>query len=159
MAIGLSHGGSNIYSSPSPSDEVLVGTARGVVVLRRDGADWHVAHRSLEDRFISSIIVEPESGMVFAGAFHGWLHASADGCPDDRPRLRVEIPGMTSVEIQVDPDRTAEYVVRFALAEEDVVHLSLTFLNDGSCAAGTGTVDKNVYIHKIWLESIRQTAK
>ena len=37
MAIGLSHGGSTLYSSPSPSREVLVGTREGVVTIERDG--------------------------------------------------------------------------------------------------------------------------
>jgi photosystem II stability/assembly factor-like uncharacterized protein len=38
-----------------------------------------VAHRALPGQFISSIIIEPQSGLVFAGAFHGGIHASADG--------------------------------------------------------------------------------
>lgn len=81
MAIALSHGGATIYSSPKPSDQVLVGTKEGVATIQRDarGSGWRVAHRALTDKFISSIIIEPESGLVFAGAFHGGLHASADG--------------------------------------------------------------------------------
>ncbi len=81
MAIGLSHGGSTIYSSPSPSREVQVGTTEGVVMIERDagGPGWHVVHRALADRHISAIIMEPESGLAFAGVFHGGVHASADG--------------------------------------------------------------------------------
>ena len=81
MAIGLSHGGSTIYSSPSPSQEVLVGTADGAVAIERDagGPGWHVAHRALVNHHISAIIMEPESGLTFAGAYHGSIHASADG--------------------------------------------------------------------------------
>lgn len=81
MAIGLSHGGSTIYSSPSPSREVLVGTAEGVVLIQRDthGHSWHVAHRALTDRHISAIVIDPESGLIFAAAFHGSVHVSADG--------------------------------------------------------------------------------
>ncbi len=37
MAIGLSHGGSTIYSSPSASQEVLVGTREGIVTSRAPG--------------------------------------------------------------------------------------------------------------------------
>ena len=80
MAIGLSHGGSTVYSSPSPSKEVLVGTQEGVVILARDaeGKGWSVAHRALTDAHISAIIMEPESGLTFAGVFGGTVFASAD---------------------------------------------------------------------------------
>ncbi len=79
MAIALSHGGTTIYSSPSPSDEVLVGTTEGVVILGRQSSGWEVVHRSLPDAHISSIIMPPESGLIFAGVFHGGIHASSDG--------------------------------------------------------------------------------
>ena len=79
MAIGLSHGGSTIYSSTSPSSQVLVGTKEGIVVLERDGKTWRIADSVLTDRHISAIITEPESGLIFAGAFKGSLHVSADG--------------------------------------------------------------------------------
>ena len=36
MAIGLSHGSSHIYSSRSRSDQLLVGSKEGVVVLERN---------------------------------------------------------------------------------------------------------------------------
>ncbi|MGH7775433.1 MAG: WD40/YVTN/BNR-like repeat-containing protein [Candidatus Binatia bacterium] len=81
MAIALSHGGSNVYSSPSRSRQVLVGTKDGVVIVERDGdgLKWRVAHRALRGLHISSFTIEPESGMVFAGAFFGSVHASKDG--------------------------------------------------------------------------------
>ena len=80
MAIGLSHGGSTIYTSPSPSQGVLVGTREGVVTIERgaSGSAWRVKQRALTDKHISSIIKEPESGLTFAGAFHGSIHTSAD---------------------------------------------------------------------------------
>ena len=80
MPIGISHGGSNVYSSPSPSDEVWVGTKDGMVLIRRKGTDkWWVAHQALRGLHISSIILEPESGLLLAGAFFGSVHASEDG--------------------------------------------------------------------------------
>ena len=78
MAIGLSHGGTTIYSSPSRSNEVLVGTREGIAIIAREGSAWQVAHRALTDRHISAIIMEPESGLTIAGAFHGSVHVSAD---------------------------------------------------------------------------------
>jgi len=80
MAIGLSHSGPNVYTSPEPSREVLVGTRDGVTIVERAGDGWRVAHRALIDRHISAIVVEPESGTIFAGAFFdGGIHASTDG--------------------------------------------------------------------------------
>jgi photosystem II stability/assembly factor-like uncharacterized protein len=78
MAIGLSHGGTTIYSSPSLSKELLIGTREGVTTIARDGAGWRVARRALTDNHISAIMKEPESGLTFAGAFHGGIHVSAD---------------------------------------------------------------------------------
>ena len=80
MAIALSHGGSNIYSSPSRTEELLVGTKEGIVILKRgSGTQWDVVHHALPDQFISSMIIEPESKTIFAGAFYGSVHASMDG--------------------------------------------------------------------------------
>ena len=81
MAIALSPGGTSIYSCPSRSNQVLVGTKGGVAILERDsrGPGWHVAHQGLTDKHVSSIIFEQESGLVFAGCYHGSVHASADG--------------------------------------------------------------------------------
>lgn len=81
MAIGLSHGGTTIYSSPTRSDELLVGTAQGVATLERvgGGSSWRLARRSLPDCHIRAILVEPESGLIFAGGFGSSIHVSSDG--------------------------------------------------------------------------------
>lgn len=88
MAIGLSHGGMTVYSSPSLSNEILVGTREGVITISRDNsrAGWQVTHRAIPDKHISAIITEPESGMVFAGAFHGSVQMSADSGKSWEPR-------------------------------------------------------------------------
>jgi photosystem II stability/assembly factor-like uncharacterized protein len=80
MFIGLSHGGTTIYSSPSRPDEVWVGTKEGIVVIERSagGGGWRVARRLLEDKHISAILTEPESGLTFVGAFHGSVQVTAD---------------------------------------------------------------------------------
>ena len=80
MSIALSHGGTTMYSSPSRSDELWVGTRKGIAVLERDsgGSGWRVARHMLEDKHISAIHQEPESGMFFVGAFHAGLHVSGD---------------------------------------------------------------------------------
>jgi photosystem II stability/assembly factor-like uncharacterized protein len=60
---------------------VLVGTIEGVVRLERDptGSGWHVAGRTLTDKHIHALLVEPASGTLFAGANHGSIFASSDG--------------------------------------------------------------------------------
>ena len=81
MAITLSHGGPTIYRSAEPSRQVLVGTIEGVVCLERDsgGGGWHVAHRTLTDKHVHALMIEPESGTIFAGMKHGSMFASSDG--------------------------------------------------------------------------------
>ena len=80
MAIGLSHGGSNVYSSTARSGELWVGTQDGLVMFtREDGGKWREAHRALRGQHISSIIFERTSATIFAGAFFGSIHASTDG--------------------------------------------------------------------------------
>ena len=86
MAIGLSHGGTTIYSSAALSPEVLVGTREGIAIVRREGSAWRVAQRALSDQHISAIIMEPQSGLTFAGAFHGGVHVSADDGRTWEPR-------------------------------------------------------------------------
>ena len=73
MFIGLSHGGTTIYSSPSRPDEVWVGTKEGIVVIERAaGAGWTIGRRLLEDKHISAILTEPESGSDVRRSF-SWL--------------------------------------------------------------------------------------
>ena len=80
MTIGLSHGGTTIYSASTPSNQILVGTREGVISVERDTAksDWRVTHRALTDKHISAIAKEPETGLTFAGAFEGGVHMSSD---------------------------------------------------------------------------------
>ncbi|MGH7932659.1 MAG: WD40/YVTN/BNR-like repeat-containing protein [Candidatus Binataceae bacterium] len=82
MAIGLSHGGSTIYSSSSPSREILVATVDGIVTLERPGgmpgSQWRIAKRTLHGSHISAIIA-PEPDFVLAGIFKGGLMLSRDG--------------------------------------------------------------------------------
>jgi hypothetical protein len=86
MAIGLSHGGSTVYSSPSLSNEVLVGTREGIVMIARQDSTWRVAHRAITDKHISAVMAEPHSGLTFAGAFDGGVHVSADSGKTWEPR-------------------------------------------------------------------------
>lgn len=88
MAITLSHGGPTMYRSPAPSQQVLVGTIQGIVCMERDagGRGWHIAHRALTDQHIHALLIEPESGTIFAGVNHGTILASRDGGSTWEPR-------------------------------------------------------------------------
>jgi len=80
MSIALSHGGPTIYQSDEPSNEVLVGTLHGIARIRRENGAWRAAENCLPDLHISAILVEPESGAIFAGAYgDGSLWVSRDG--------------------------------------------------------------------------------
>ncbi|MGE5305485.1 MAG: WD40/YVTN/BNR-like repeat-containing protein [Alphaproteobacteria bacterium] len=80
MAVGLSHGGSNVYSSKDRSRQLWVATKDGLALFERsDEGSWREARRALRGLHISSIIFEPRSGLIFAGVFYGSVYASADG--------------------------------------------------------------------------------
>src|SRR5207247_7635401 len=81
MTVSVSPNGKNSYQNASPSNEVLVGTARGVYSFARSapGSPWREAGRSLETDHISSILIEPKKGMSFAGTHESGLWASQDG--------------------------------------------------------------------------------
>ncbi len=79
MAICLSHGGTAIYSSSSPSDEVMIGTLGGVFTIQReDSKKWQVSRKSLEGCHVSSLMIEPSRELAFAGVHKGTVYASGD---------------------------------------------------------------------------------
>ena len=80
MAICISHGGTTTYRTQSPASEILVGTVDGVTILRRNIDDaWRVHAKVLAGLHIHALLIEPLSGVVFAGAHKGSIHASKDG--------------------------------------------------------------------------------
>src|SRR5215471_3787166 len=78
MTIALSHSGTSVFSSERPSLELLVGTADGVMTLRKTGTEWKVAAKSLQGSHISSIIF-PAPGLTMASIYHGGIMMSRDG--------------------------------------------------------------------------------
>ena len=81
MTIGVSPNGKNSYESSSPSNEVLVGTANGIYSFTRSGSGdpWRQTGRMLEGCHISSILIEPKQGVIFAGTHEAGLWASENG--------------------------------------------------------------------------------
>lgn len=78
----LSPNGDNRTHGPGPATVLRVATLEGVATLRRDGQGkpWALAERSLEERHVGSLVYEPQSGKLFAGAHaDGGLWVSDDG--------------------------------------------------------------------------------
>lgn len=80
MTLTLSHGGDTIFTSSAPSTELLVGTTKGLVSIKKDQGDstWRVADKWLTDKHIHAVIIEPVSGTIFAGVTHDGVFASED---------------------------------------------------------------------------------
>jgi len=81
MAVCLSHGGTSTFHSNAPSTELLVGTVDGIFSVCEDNHGiWRVAKRGLEGLNIHAILIERQSGWIFAGAEKGSIFASRDNC-------------------------------------------------------------------------------
>ena len=58
---------------------MLVATVDGIVALERaPGNPWRIGERMLAGKHVSSIVIEPESGFVFAGVYKGGVYVSED---------------------------------------------------------------------------------
>ncbi|MFQ6028631.1 MAG: WD40/YVTN/BNR-like repeat-containing protein, partial [Dehalococcoidia bacterium] len=107
MTLILSHGGNTMFTSASPSNEILVGTREGVVWLERDsqGSAWQVARKALTDKHVHAIIIEPQSGTLFVGATHDGIYASEDGGHTwerrDQGITKEDIYSLASVQLPV----------------------------------------------------------
>jgi photosystem II stability/assembly factor-like uncharacterized protein len=119
MAIGVSHGGSNVYTSQEASTRVLVGTKDGVVVLERGENGWDVAARALPGLHVSSIAFSP-NGTILAGAFFGAVYVS-----EEAGRSWEERSG--------------------GLTYRDVYSLAIQPLPDGGVRAYAGTEPANLF--------------
>lgn len=79
MPVSVSPNGTNYYGTSAPADEVLVGTADGIVSLARSGSDWRESRRTLRGKHVGSITVEQRSGRILAGTHGDGLWTSKDG--------------------------------------------------------------------------------
>ena len=78
----LSPNGDNLSRGGGPATRLVVATVEGVATFRRAGRDapWHLTDRSLEERHVGSLLHEPVSGRLLAGAHaDGGLWVSEDG--------------------------------------------------------------------------------
>src|SRR5262249_18232627 len=77
----LSPNGRSTYQGSGAAIELFIGTTEGIFIGERDGrgAAWRLTGRALEGMHVSSVLVEPERGGIFAGIHTGRLYASLDG--------------------------------------------------------------------------------
>jgi photosystem II stability/assembly factor-like uncharacterized protein len=81
MTVCLSPNGVSVSEGGAPPEKLLVGTANGIACLERRHGDeaWELARHALEGEHISSLLVEPERGGLFAGTYAHGLFVSDDG--------------------------------------------------------------------------------
>ena len=121
----LSPNGQNTSRGAGPATRLMVATVEGVATLRREGADapWRLADRSLADRHVGSLMFEPVSGKLFAGAHaDGGLWVSDDGEGADwRPLTNgIDRPHVYTVEAR----RIGDRVTLFAGTEPAALYRS-----------------------------------
>src|SRR5919202_5957989 len=77
----ISPNGGSTYAGEAPPTRLLVATIDGIAVLERDGAggEWRRSGSTLGGLHISSILVEPVRGGIFAGVHGSGLYRSLDG--------------------------------------------------------------------------------
>lgn len=79
MSALLTVGGSAYTSTTNPADELLFGSVDGLITLRKASAGWQETGRALQGRHVSSVVLDPSSGTLFAGTHNDGLQASRDG--------------------------------------------------------------------------------
>ena len=81
MVVGISPNGGSTYAGEAPPTRLLVATIDGIAALERDGAGgaWRRGATALGGLHISSILVEPARGGIFAGVHGSGLYRSLDG--------------------------------------------------------------------------------
>ena len=114
----LSPNGEQTTQGEGPAARLLVATVKGVVTLERPspGATWVRADDSIADLHVSSLLFEPGSGKLFAGA-HGdggvWVSDDGEGAS-----WRPVANGLTSPDVySLAARRSGDAVTIFAGVE------------------------------------------
>ena len=75
----LAPNGMNVYRGDAASTRLLVGTSKGIALLERaPGQDWRPGPMALEGPHISSMVIEPVRGGLYAGVHRGGVMFSPD---------------------------------------------------------------------------------
>ena len=80
MTVCLSTNGVNVHRGSDAPTRLLVATLDGVQILERDGlgSAWKLVGQSLKGLHVSSMLIEPGSGTLFAGIHEGGVWVSSD---------------------------------------------------------------------------------
>lgn len=80
MLPSVSPGGNNVFSLTELPGQLLVGTTAGVFLLERGATsrNWKVSRHSLEECHVHALLMEPKSGLLFAGVHNGTVYTSSD---------------------------------------------------------------------------------
>ncbi|MBM2810851.1 MAG: glycosyl hydrolase [Chloroflexi bacterium] len=112
MTFCVSIGGQNQYRGDAPSNEILVGTLRGFVKLKRSGpgSAWEEDGRALTDMHVSTLLIEPTRGRILAGSHGNGIHASEDGGRNwKRVDSGIESPNVFAMNWVQDGDKVKVY--------------------------------------------------
>jgi photosystem II stability/assembly factor-like uncharacterized protein len=80
MTVCLSTNGVNVHRANAAPTRLLVATAGGLSILRREGpgAEWELVKTELRGKHPSALVMEPTRQGIFAGIHDGGLYYSAD---------------------------------------------------------------------------------
>jgi photosystem II stability/assembly factor-like uncharacterized protein len=81
MRVLMSIGGPSVFETDAPANEIVIGTANGVVWLQRAGRGepWRETSRALPGMHVSNLAEDPETGRLYVGTHGNGIHASDDG--------------------------------------------------------------------------------
>jgi photosystem II stability/assembly factor-like uncharacterized protein len=75
----LAPNGMNVYRGNAAATRLIVGTAKGIALLERaPGKDWGFTGMALDGPHISSMVIEPIRGGLYAGVHRGGVFFSPD---------------------------------------------------------------------------------
>jgi photosystem II stability/assembly factor-like uncharacterized protein len=75
----LAPNGMSVFCGERPAMRLLVATAQGVAQLdRAAGTEWKLSGTALEGKHVSSLLLEPVNGGLYAGVHRGGVWYSAD---------------------------------------------------------------------------------
>jgi hypothetical protein len=87
-----------------------------------------------------------------AGSYRLIWSAHGTGCPFDPARLRVTLGAVFDHMVAIDSAAPKEWTLEFTVHEPVRAELILTFVNDGMCADGDQSIDKNAFLDSLAIE-------
>src|SRR5437879_2150907 len=78
MSVCLSIGGPSIWASSGQSNMVFIGTVNGIFVIEMANDKWRVETKKLEGCHIHALMIERQTGQMFAGVHKGSIYVSKD---------------------------------------------------------------------------------